>query len=183
MREAYEKDKKQYEVVQLRHILIAYQGGSSPAKSGTPLPPAEAMKKASAIVGRVRSGGDFAQVATAESDDINSAPRGGQLGPVKRGMLPPEIEFVIFALKDGQISDPVRSQFGIHIFQVTGPKTQSFEEAKQGLAAQNQRQRFTEVVEGLRSKAKVDFDPKFFPPATKPSGVPGAGMSQHPGVN
>jgi peptidyl-prolyl cis-trans isomerase C len=176
MREAYEKDKKQFEVVQLRHILVAYQGGSAPPKGGSPLPPAEAMKKAAAIVLRLRGGANFAQIATAESDDVNSAPRGGELGPVKRGMLPPEIEFVIFGLKDGQISDPVRSQFGIHIFQVTSRKTQSFEEAQQSLAANSQRQRMTEVVEGLRTRAKVEFDPKVFPPSAKTPRPAGPGI-------
>jgi len=171
MRAAYEKDKKQFEVVELRHILLAYQGGSAPPRSGNALPLPEAMKKAGSIVAQLRGGADFAQLAAAESDDVNSAPRGGQLGPVKRGMLPPEIEFVIFGLKDGQISDPVRSQFGIHIFQVTARKTQSFEEARQGLAADSQRQRVTEVVEGLRTRARVDFDPKFFPPAGKRPGL------------
>jgi peptidyl-prolyl cis-trans isomerase C len=165
MREEYEKNRKQFEVVQLRHILIAYEGGSAPPRSGNPMPVAVAMKKAASLVLRLRGGADFAQVATAESDDVNSAPRGGQLGPVKRGMLPPEIEFVIFGLKDGQISDPVRSQFGVHIFQVTSRKTQSFEEARQGLSAQSQRERLTAVVESLRTRARVDFDPKFFPPA------------------
>jgi peptidyl-prolyl cis-trans isomerase C len=176
MREAYEKDKKQFEIVQLRHILIAYEGGSAPPKAGNPLPVADAMKKASAMVAQLRRGANFGQLATAESDDVNSAPRGGQLGPVKRGMLPPEIEFVIFGLKDGQISDPVRSQFGIHIFQVTSRKTQSFDEARQGLAAQSQRQRLAELVEGLRTRAKVDFDPKFFPPAAKTPGPPVPGI-------
>ena len=178
MRDAYEKDKKKFEMVQLRHILIAYQGGSSPPRSGNPLPLSAAMKKAASIVLQLRGGADFAQVATTESDDVNSAPRGGQLGPVNRGMLPPEIEFAVFGLKDGQISDPVRSQFGIHIFQVTSRKTQSFEEARQGLSAQSQRQRLNEVVEGLRTRAKVDFDPKFFPPPAK---GPGPGMTG-PGI-
>jgi peptidyl-prolyl cis-trans isomerase C len=176
MREAYEKDKKQFEVVRLRHILIAYQGGSAPPKAGSPPPLADAMKKAAAIVLRLRGGANFAQLATAESDDVNSAPRGGELGPVKRGMLPPEIEFVIFGLKDGQISDPVKSQFGIHIFEVVSRKTQSFEEAQQSLAASSQRQRVTEVVEGLRTRAKVDFDPKFFPPSSRPPGPAGPGI-------
>ena len=94
----YEKEKGSS--LSLRHIVLAYEGGMMPAKGGNkPLSGEEATRKASVIAERLRGGADFAATARAESDDPESAQRGGSLGPLRAEMLPPEIATVVTKLK------------------------------------------------------------------------------------
>lgn len=161
LRAEYEKEKAS--AVSLRHIVVAYQGSQVPARGGQPAPSeAVAMQKANAIAATLRSGADFARTAQAQSDDEQTAPQGGNLGPVKAEMLPPEIASVVTKLKPGQMSDPVKTAFGIHIFKVEQP---SFEDLKPALTQKVRQQIAQEEVKRLQDAAKVDLDPKFFPPA------------------
>jgi parvulin-like peptidyl-prolyl isomerase len=181
---AYEREKKN--ALSLRHIVIAYQGGMVPPKVQGQQPPTadQAMQRASAIANRVRGGADFGQVARAESDDRESAERGGSLGPVRPDVLPPEIASVVTKLKPGQVSEPVRTQFGIHIFNVAEP---SLEDLRPTLTQQVQQEIAQREVARLQKAADVDLDPKFFPavpgaatqpvqpPAQQPPTQPGGG--------
>jgi len=78
---------------------------------------------------------NFAQIAKAESTDTGSAQQGGRLGVIQKGQMVPEFEKAAFALKDGEISQPVQSQFGWHIIMVelTPAHTTPFAEAKAGI--------------------------------------------------
>jgi len=169
IRSEYEKEKASS--ISLRHILIAYAGGAVPARGGQQPPPAEvAMQKATAIAGRLRGGADFAQTARAESDDEQSGANGGMLGPTKPDQLPPDIAGIVTKLKPGQMSDPVKTQFGVHIFKVEQP---SLEDLRPMLAQRVRQQVAEEEVKRLQTGAKIDLDPKFFPPAPTAPGAPG----------
>ena len=75
---------------------------------------------------------NFAEIAREKLTDTGSAKQGGSLGPIQKGQLVPEFEKVAFSLKDGEISQPVKTQFGWHIITVdiTPAKTTSFADAK-----------------------------------------------------
>ena len=98
---------------------------------------------------------NFAQLAKENSTDTGSAQQGGNLGPIQKGQLVPEFEKVAFSLKDGQISQPVKTQFGWHIIMVdiTPAKTTSFAEAKQQIIssqlAQKRQTEFTSWSENV----------------------------------
>ena len=157
----YDKEKPKFETVDLSHILIAYAG--SAAAQGKPAPPAEvAMKKAQDLVAKLRGGADFATVARSASDDTASAANGGKLGPVEHGVMPPEIESVAFKLKPGEISDPVQSQFGIHIFKAGERKVQPFDQIRPMLAQKVQQESLDSTLDKLKKEAKIDLDPAFF---------------------
>lgn len=125
------------EQVQARHILIAGKD-------------AAARAKAHQISKELAAGGDFAALAKEHSADPGSAKRGGDLGFFTKGRMVPEFEQTAFALKDGQISDPVESQFGLHIIQRTASKPagkQPFEEVREQL--------IKEVSDGLGRDARA----------------------------
>lgn len=164
LRAEYEKEKKNLETTELSHILIAYQGGSVPPRAGQPLPLAEAMKKADAVYARLKSGAPFEQMAAQVSDDNGSANAGGRLGPVSPGSLPPELDAAVSTLKPGELSKPVKSAFGIHIFKMGPREARQFDEVKPMFAAKLQREEMEAAVTKLQKQAKVDLDPKFFPP-------------------
>jgi peptidyl-prolyl cis-trans isomerase C len=169
VKEEYEKEKST--AISLRHILIAYKGGQVPARGGKEAGSADAaMSKAAGIVTRLRGGGDFASTARAESDDEQSGQQGGMLGPAKPENLPPDIAGAVAKLKPGQISDPVKTQFGVHIFKVEQPSLEDL----RPMLRQKVRQQVAETeVKRLEDAAKVDLDPAFFPPAKQaPPAIP-----------
>jgi parvulin-like peptidyl-prolyl isomerase len=161
----YEKQRSNFETVELSHILIAYQGSTAKPRSGQVLTLEQAMKKADAIEAQLAKGVDFAQIARTESDDLGSANAGGILGPVEPAGLPPELQRVVFALREGEISRPVRSSIGVHIFKAGSKEGRRFDELK-GMFAEKMRRDDAELmIDKLQKSAKVELDPKFFPPA------------------
>ncbi|MDE3057806.1 MAG: peptidylprolyl isomerase [Bacteroidota bacterium] len=74
--------------------------------------------EALAIIDSIKAGGDFADFARRYSADPGSAAQGGDLGWWRRGSFVPEFEAAAFALKDSEISEPVRTKFGYHIIQL-----------------------------------------------------------------
>jgi peptidyl-prolyl cis-trans isomerase C len=167
----YEKEKAS--AVSLRHILFAYQGGAVPARGGQQAPSEQAaMQRAKEVATRLRAGADFAQTARAESDDEQSGANGGMIGPAKPDQLPPDIASVVSKLKPGQMSDPVKTQFGVHIFKVEQP---SLEDLRPMLSQRIRQQVAEEEMKRLQGGAKIDLDPKFFPPApAAPGAAPAA---------
>ncbi len=79
---------------------------------------ARALKRAVALWERIQSGEDFAELARQYSEDPGSAPGGGDLGFFARGGFVPEFEEKAFALKPGEVSEPVKTEFGYHIIRV-----------------------------------------------------------------
>jgi len=176
IRVAYEKEKGN--AMSLRHIVIAYQGGAVPPRGGKQAPSeAAAMQKAQSIAARLRGGADFGRTAQAESDDEQSAQNGGTLGPVRPDSLPPNIAAVVTKLQPGQMSDPVKTEFGVHIFKVEQP---SLEQLSPMLRQRVRQETAESEIKRLHAGAKVDLDPVFFPPApaTPQQGAPGAPKSQ-----
>jgi len=179
IRAEYEKEKSSS--ISLRHILIAYEGGAAPARNGAQAPSADvAMQRAKAIAAKLRGGADFAEAARAESDDPQSGAQGGMLGPMNPEQLPPEIASVVTKLKPGQMSDAVKTQFGVHIFKVEQPSLEDL----RPMLTQKVRQQVAEAeVKRLQTGAKVDLDPKFFPAAPAEPAAPGAQPVPQPRSN
>ncbi len=163
----YQKEKAN--TIALRHIVIAYTGGQIPAQDGSARSAEQAIRKAAGIVARLRGGADFGATARAESDDQQTAMNGGSLGATRREGLPPELATAVGKLPAGQVSDPVRTPYGVHIFRVDQP---TLEEMRPALMREAQQRAVTETLAQLQQKAKVELDPAFFPPARQ--GGPGA---------
>lgn len=164
LRAEYEKHKSEFGAAELSHILVAYQGGQIPPKSGPPLPEAQAMQKAQAIEAKLRSGALFGPTAAQLSDDTTTGVQGGKLGEVQPGMLPPELQAVVDTLKPGEISQPVKSQFGIHIFRLDDRRAAPYEQVKPMILRKLQQDAVTAAVEKLEKSARVDMNPKYFSP-------------------
>ena len=120
---------------------------------------------AKAITAQLKAGANFEELAKAKSKDPGSAPTGGDLGWVSEKSLVPEFSKAMVQLKKGQITDkPVKTQFGWHIIKmddVRDVKAPPMEEVKDQLkqmiaSDQNwQKAKFTEMMQKLRAKAKI----------------------------
>ncbi len=135
----------------ISHILIELSEDAQDADS-------DAQSLAQKLADRARAGNDFAALAREYSKDSGSAQAGGSLGFINRGVTVPEFEAVAFSLPVGEISDPVRSQFGYHVIRVDeirAERIKTFEEAREELTKIATRQaaeaEMFDVVEEIRN--------------------------------
>lgn len=159
-------------ILEISTIIIGYQGGQIPPRKGQALPLAQAMQKAGALAARIRGGEDFAKIAQAESDEPQSAQRGGLLGPMSPNDLGPEMGAAIAKLKEGEISGPIRSEYGVHIFRVTRPKGGSYAEMRPMIEQRMKQERAQATIAREMAKAKVERGP-----AAPAAGQPQSGKS------
>ena len=103
---------------EFRQPARAYLSFTVLSRLPTPVDSVELVAKARALRDSLRHGADFATLARAESGDSVSRAQGGSLGTFGRGQMVKQFEDAAFRLPVGQISDPVFSQFGIHIIKV-----------------------------------------------------------------
>ena len=153
LRDQYNADTERYLQVEQRsvsHILLKTEGDED----------AGANELASQLVERLRAGEDFGALAAEYSADVGSAENEGSIGLIGRGATVPEFEAVAFSLKVGETSEPVRTNFGIHIIQVNkieAEKVKDFEEVRDELVEQVKRERaeleMFETSEELRNIA------------------------------
>src|SRR5438270_3836094 len=162
LRSEYEKHKNESRATELSHILVAYEGGKVPPKSGPALPEPQAMQKAQAIEAKLRSGGVFGPIAAQISDDTTTGVQGGKLGEVPPGTLPPELQAVVDKLKPGEISQPVKSEFGIHIFRLDDRRPAPYAQVRPIIIRKLQQDTVSAAVERLQKTASVHMDPKYF---------------------
>lgn len=123
----YKEHSDDFAEVRVRHVLISTQPkpddqgnkkGTDKDEKPRTLSNEEARKKAQAVLDRARKGEDFAKLAEQYSDDPGSNKRGGEYDFFPRGQMVPEFEDAAFALKPGEISDVVQTQFGLHIIKL-----------------------------------------------------------------
>ncbi|MBV8655562.1 MAG: peptidylprolyl isomerase [Candidatus Eremiobacteraeota bacterium] len=119
------------------------------------LPTEDEAKKALA---RVKGGEDFAKVATELSKDPGG--EGGDLGWFTQDRMVPEFSQAAFKLKEGEVSDPVHTQFGWHIIKVEGIRTKTFppfDQVKDQASRYVAQKAESEMVSSLHSAAKIEF--------------------------
>lgn len=149
---------KQGEQVRASHILIGFpQNADAAAKQA-------AKVKAEGILKQVKSGGDFAALAKANSTDTGSAVNGGDLNYFERGQMVGPFDQAVFSLPTGQTSDLVETQFGFHIIKVTDKKAERAvpidevrPQIQQFLENQNRQAATQAFVESLKAKSKIEI--------------------------
>jgi peptidyl-prolyl cis-trans isomerase C len=161
MRKIYEEQVKPMgaeEEVHARHILV------------------ETEDEAKAIVEQLKGGADFAALAKEKSKDTGSAEEGGDLGYFVKGRMVPEFAEVAFKMYAGQVSNPVKTQFGWHVIKVEDKRTRpvpEFDQVKPQIESYLARRAQTELVAQLRESAKVErLDKPATPPAPATAPAP-----------
>lgn len=172
----FNEHKDYFDEIKARHILIAVTGSGVPGAKYTD---AQAKAKADEIKKRLDKGEDFAAIARAESDDKASGVQGGNLGSVTRGAMVPPFEEAAFALKKGQTSDPVKTQFGYHIIQVLDRTPGTYEDAKQRIPMR----RLDMLVEEMKKASKPQLDEGFFGADPSAQAAPAASVAQPASAN
>jgi parvulin-like peptidyl-prolyl isomerase len=164
-RKYYDAHKSEYERVQARHILIRFKGSPVPTGDKKDLTEEEALAKTTALRARIEKGEDFAAVAKAESDDTGSGANGGDLGMFGHGQMVPVFDQTAFSQPIGQVSQPVKSQFGYHLIKTEKKESKSFEEMRADIDKQLMPELAQKTIEDLKTKTPVTIDEGFFGPA------------------
>jgi peptidyl-prolyl cis-trans isomerase SurA len=123
-----------------RHILITPEGEGDVGWES-------ARIKADMLRSQLQDGADFTELAKQHSRDA-TAKDGGDLGTLKRGELAPEVEAELLALEVGEISRPVRSPLGFHVFRL---------ESKDTLEAASIRQQVRDILFRQQYETRLDF--------------------------
>ena len=157
----YTAHKDAYDVkeqVKARHILITSPKGAD-AKTD-----AAAKAKAQGILDQLHKGADFAALAKANSDDPGSKDSGGELGFFTTGKMVPPFEKAAFALPVGQVSEPVKSQFGYHLILVEKHESKTLDEVRPEIEKKLRPELAKQAVDNLRKQTPVKVDDSFFGP-------------------
>ena len=137
------------------HILITPEGDDAKAKA-----------RAEALLAELqKTPGKFAELARKHSQDPGTAQQGGDLGFFGRGMMVKSFEDTVFALKDGELSGVVKSDFGYHLIRLTGikpGKLRSLEEVRAEIESELKRQaamrKYAETAESFNNTVYEQSD-------------------------
>lgn len=140
---------------EVRHILVRVRPGQSEE---------EISRRLTVFRDQVRTKvADFAALAKKHSEDPQSAPNGGSLGWVTPGQLMPEFEQAMASMQPGQVSDPVRTEYGWHLIQLLNRKQTELTAAQQKdfaratLRQSKFDQAYQDWVRELRDGATVEY--------------------------
>ncbi len=142
----YEQNKDKFksgEQIKASHILVKTE------------------KEAKDILAQIKAGGNFEELAKKNSVDSSSA-KGGDLGWFGKGSMVPVFEKAALALKENQVSDVVKSDFGFHIIKLTGkraagirPLEEVKDQIKGAIMPTKQQEVFQKIKEELKKAAKI----------------------------
>lgn len=152
------------EEVRARHILFRADPKDEKAQ-------AEAQARARAALERIKKGEDFATVATELTEDPSGKENGGDLEYFTKDQMVPEFANVAFQMYPGQVSNPVRTQFGWHIIKLEDRRNRpvpEFDKVRNQIETFLVRRGQSELIAQLREKAKIErLDQKGAPPPAK----------------
>jgi peptidyl-prolyl cis-trans isomerase D len=151
----YRDNEQQYSTpgqIKASHILL---------KTGEGKKEEDVRKRAEALLAKVTSGGDFAELAKASSEDDSNKDKGGDLGFFGKGSMVPEFEQAAFALEPGQVSDLVKTSYGFHIIKLTEKQPEakkSIDEVRTQIEDQLKWQRAQEQAQQLADRIAPEID-------------------------
>ncbi len=163
MKAYYDQHKNDSIEVKARHILIRYKGSPVPLRPDQKeLTQEEALAKATSLRDKIEKGADFGALAKAESDDVGSGANGGDLGSFGKGRMVKEFDEAAFSLPIGQISQPVKSQFGYHIIQVESRGPQTYEQMKENIEKKLKTEMTQKEVTEVKKQVPVTINDDYF---------------------
>lgn len=162
LKDYYQKHKDRYvepEAVELKHILLSLPSDAKKEEAD------KVLKRANQIRAQILKGAKFEELAKTYSDDPNSKGKGGSLGVIKRGETDPQFEAKIFSLKPGEVSHPMRSNYGYHLIKVEKKipaKALTFEQAKKLVENDLREEKEEALMKDLIEKLSQKYSPKVY---------------------
>jgi peptidyl-prolyl cis-trans isomerase C len=157
----YKDNQDRYIQAKVKVLYVAFQAAAASQadpKAKKNLTEPEAKRKIEKLLTQIRSGADFVKLVKENSDDAESAAKDGDFGTLIRRSdeLPENIKGAIFALKPGQVTDPLRVASGFYLFRLEEMATVPYEKVRDDVFIEIRQKRFdqwfSEVKKGLDVK-------------------------------
>lgn len=171
----YDENKARFERVKLKVIYIPFSPSSTAADGRKHLTEDEAKAKAGQLVEEIKGGADFVKLVRENSEDKTSKAKDGDFGTFSPAdKIPDAIRSVVFALKAGEVSEPVRQPNGFYIFRAESISEKPFSEATGEIVTELKNARFREWMESTAKSMDIKYeDQQFFADPTAPATAQG----------
>ncbi len=174
----YDEHKTEYAEAKVKVIFLGYNDTPLQGTEKKPMTGAEAEALAGEIVKQARGGTDFVELVKKHSMDEESKGKDGDFPQIKPGdtTIPDQIKAAIFALKPGQVTDPVRQPGGIWVIKMVDYVTPPYEQVKDQIFTAIQDQRVKAWLQKMQEGTVVEYKDAAYleskQPLTQPPGVP-----------
>jgi peptidyl-prolyl cis-trans isomerase C len=161
----YAENKSRYDQVKLKVIYIPFSSApaGAAADSKKRLTEEEAKAKAEQLIKEIKGGADFVKLVKENSEDASSKAKDGDMGTLSRAdNLPESIRSVVFALKAGEVSEPVRQPNGFYIFRADEVSQRPLEQVREQLVKQLQSERLQEWLKSTTKSLNIKFENEQF---------------------
>jgi parvulin-like peptidyl-prolyl isomerase len=159
----YDENKSRYHQVKLKVIYIPFSSNSTAADGKKPLNEEQAKAKAEQIAKEAKTGADFTKLVKENSRDETSKNKDGDFGTISPSdNLPDSIRSVVFGLKSGDVSDPVRQPNGFYIFRAEAVSEKPFLEVRDQIFTDLKNQRLKEWLDVTTKSLNIKFENEQF---------------------
>ncbi len=163
---AYNKDKDKFKQVKVKAIYIPFSAAPSSSAPSDPKhrTEAEAQDKITKLRAAIVAGGDFVKAVKENSEDPTSVAKGGDFGTLRStDNLPEAIRTAIFALKQGEVSQPVKQPNGFYLFRAEEVTAQPLSEVQEQILNELKQARFKKWMDEASSSLNLKIEnPAFF---------------------
>jgi parvulin-like peptidyl-prolyl isomerase len=174
----YKEHPDRYGQVKVKVLYVAFSATPPPASAGgkKSLTEAEAKAKIEKLLAQARAGADLVRLVKENSDDATSAAKDGDFGVMRRSdNLPEAVKSAVFALKQGEISEPVRQPNGFYLFRADEISLRPYAEVKDEIFNELRKVRFDEFMKQTTAGLNIKIENEaFFAAPAKPAAPPPA---------
>ncbi len=159
-RKYYDDNLAKFKEVKVRMIHVAFNPTGKVTPGGKKLPTeAEAEAKIEDLAKQIKGGADFGKLARENSDDQASAAKDGDFGVIKQdSAYPPPIKTAVLALKQGEMSAPIKQPNGFYLIRAEQISQQSFNDAFAQISQTVRQAKFQEWLKGVQAQYTVKVE-------------------------
>ena len=157
LKKYYEANKDKYSQVRVKALYVSFSNNPDPGAGGKKvLTEEEAKTKIEKILAEIRGGADFVKMVKQHSEDTTSAEKDGDFATIRRSDTVPEaVRAAVFALKQAQVSEPVRQPNGFYLFRAEEITSRSYQQMQLDILEEVRQVKSKEWMEKLNTS--VDF--------------------------
>ncbi len=156
----YDVNKEKYKQVKVKAIYISFASDPAAAAKGgkKPLSEEQAKAKATKLLSEIRAGADFVKLVKENSDDETSRAKDGDFATLRPSdNVPDAVRNAVFALKQGEVSEPVRQPNGFYLLRAEEVTYRPLSQVRDEIFSQLKQQQYSKWLEETNRDTKVEY--------------------------